>query len=511
MKKIRTNIYKRKYNSGKTAWMVRWWDTVAHGWCALKGGDTQEEAEVTETRVRDDLLRDIDPGAWLAETPVETISELILAFYQTAHYQSCSEGWRKIMHYHLDGLIKERLGGYRFSELTKEKLYAFYLELKNKQGVCNSSIQKYHLKICFLGDVFVERHPDKINIPRQLKDFKKRFPREAPRREINFLTPEEIEKVLSELRKTTSDLAYPFTKLLVHTGMRRNEARNLKWTDIDYESGFIHIRKSKNGKSRSIPIEPGAKEAIEMMPRKSEYIFIHKDGDRPDKHSLRRPFQRAAKRIGIDKRVDLHTLRHSYGSNKIRAGWGLKKVSMLLGHSDISLTARVYTHLLDGDLKVQDDFRFDNRAEKQNSGKNGDISVSIPPNGNVGKIASEMDTATIMAMIQMLQQQLSTIQNHNEALVSPVINSPTSNKSAELRKTPNASTIAMQVAPICYASATRAKKKRHRSASESTFNPEKHFKNIEFQKSGRRDSNPRPLAPHASALARLRYAPYYFK
>ncbi|MBI3535056.1 MAG: site-specific integrase, partial [Deltaproteobacteria bacterium] len=309
---------------------------------ALKGGNTQEEAEATETKLRDDLLRGINPAAWLTETADETVSELIELFYQTPHFQSCSESWRQIMHCHLNGHIKSMLGNLRFSELTRDKLYNFYLELKKKYNLSHNSIQKYHLKLCFLGDIYVERHPDKINIPRQLKDFLKRFPRQEPRREINFLTPDEIDKVLAELRKTTSDIAYHFTKLLVHTGMRRNEARDLKWTDIDYEGGFIHIRKSKNGKSRSIPIELGAIEALDEMPRRHEFIFVNKNGLRPNKYSLREPFQRAAKRVGIEKRVDLHSLRHSYGSNKIRAGWGLKKVSMLLGHSDISLTARVY-------------------------------------------------------------------------------------------------------------------------------------------------------------------------
>jgi integrase len=451
MKKVRTHVHKRKYDSGKTVWMVRWWDHSAHKWRGLKGGATRDEAEATETRLRDDLLRGINPAAWIHETPAESVSELIDIFYQSPHYQSVGESWRQIMRYHFEGLIKSKLGGLQFSEVTRDKLYAFYLEIKNKHNLSNSSIQKYHLKLCFLGDIYLERHPDKINVPRQLKDFKKRFPREAPRREINFLTPEEIEKVLNELKNTTSDLAYPFTKLLVHTGMRRNEARNLKWTDVDYESGFIHIRKSKNGKSRSVPIEPGAQEAIEMMHKKSEYIFVHENGARPDQHSLRRPFQRAAKRIGIDKRVDLHSLRHSYGSNKIRAGWGLKKVSLLLGHSDISLTARVYTHLLDGDLKVQDDFRFDNSREKKNSVRN---------SGDVGNFVNGMDTATIMAMIQMLQQQLSQAQSGNIAEVSTNKITFSQNKSEEFRKSPLASTIASEMTPICNAGVTGQKKGR---------------------------------------------------
>ncbi len=376
-------------------------------------------------------LRGLNPAAWLTETPAETVAELIELFYQSPHFQSCGQSWQQIMRYHLDGHVKDRLGNLRFPELTRDKIYTFYLELKNKHGLSHSSIQKYHLKLCFLGDIFVERHPDKLNTPRQIKDFLKRFPRQEPRREINFLTYEEIEKVLTELRKTTSDLAYPFTKLLVYTGMRRDEARNLKWTDIDVESGFIHIRKSKNGKSRSIPIEPGAMEAINEMPRRSEFIFVHEDGLRPDKYSLRRPFQ-------------------------IRAGWGLKKVSLLLGHSDISLTARVYTHLLDGDLKVQDDFRFDKSPRKQNS--------EVQP-------AEKMDAVTIMAMIQMLQQQLAQTQNR-ETVTTPF---DSTNNSENLRTTAIASTIALEKTPLCDAGATGQKKRPHVNVTLSSAKSENTF------------------------------------
>ncbi len=39
----------------------------------------------------------------------------------------------------------------------------------------------------------------------------------------------------------------------------------------------------------------------------------------------------------------------------------------MLGHSDIQITAEIYTHLLDGDLKVRDEFRFDNKVDVENS------------------------------------------------------------------------------------------------------------------------------------------------
>jgi hypothetical protein len=133
--------------------------------------------------------------------------------------------------------------------------------------------------------------------------------------------------------------------------------------------GFgIHIRKSKNKRARKVPLEAEAIGAISELNRRHSYVFSNKDGSRPHEDIFIKPLRTAAKRASIKKRIDLHTMRHSYGSNKIRMGWGLKKVSMLLGHTDISITSDIYTHLLDGDLRVSDDFRFDKERATENSG-----------------------------------------------------------------------------------------------------------------------------------------------
>ena len=68
---------------------------------------------------------------------------------------------------------------------------------------------------------------------------------------------------------------------------------------------------------------------------------------------------------------------------------------MLLGHADISITSRIYTHLLDGDLKVQDDFRFGFDKNKnsvdrtlhfpQNGGSDGTRTTTFAVTGNFAK------------------------------------------------------------------------------------------------------------------------------
>ncbi|MEK6704564.1 MAG: hypothetical protein AABZ06_02140 [Bdellovibrionota bacterium] len=73
---------------------------------------------MAEARLSGELLRGVYPAAWLTESASETVAELM-----------------------------EALGQLRFSELTRERLYSFYLDLKNKHGLCNSSILKYHRKV----------------------------------------------------------------------------------------------------------------------------------------------------------------------------------------------------------------------------------------------------------------------------------------------------------------------------------------------------------------------------
>jgi integrase len=244
------------------------------------------------------------------------------------------------------------LGDCRFIELNSDKILKLYISIRDS-GKSRATVHKAHTLFCLLADLFCELRPDAENAPRKV-NFGKFFPKRAPKREINFLTPEELEKIYKVAVRSPQRLLLPLIRFLANTGMRRSEALNLKWTDIDRENGFFHVRMSKTGRARIIPIEPEAAEAIRYLEGRGEYVFTYPNGSRPDVASFRRPLVRAAKKAGIQKRIDLHTLRHSYGSNKIRAGWGLKKVSMLLGHSDISMTANIYTHLLDGDLRLPD-------------------------------------------------------------------------------------------------------------------------------------------------------------
>ena len=224
-----------------------------------------------------------------------------------------------------------------------------------------------------MGDAFYDANLDVENPFRKLNhgrfdNFGKRFPIGEPTRDINAMTPDEIKKLCDAAIRSPNKLLLPLIQFLAATGLRRGKAYELKWKDIDRRAGLIHVRKSKSGRIRKVPLDHKSLEALSLINRRGEYIFVRSNGQRPHPDSFLKPLQRAAKRAGIQKRVDLHTLRHSFGSNKIAVEkWGLKTLSMVMGHADISTTANIYMHLHDGDYKIRDEFRFDNVGKKENS------------------------------------------------------------------------------------------------------------------------------------------------
>ena len=357
-RRILTNIYKRKHRSGKVAWMVRWKDPQTARWVARTAGKTEDEAALIEARIRENLAVGREPfPEEAATTEPLSLAQVAECFYQSPKFLAGKPLWQAERRRLLTKDILPYFGRQKFAALTRDHVLKFYLELKGRK-LSHASIQKYHVLLCTLGDVFSEKAGVENSV-RKIRDYKKLFPDQASSRDINFLTIEELEQLFAAARVSKCKLLYPFTKFLANTGLRRGEALALKWTDIDEGSGFVHIRQSKSGRARIVPFEQSARDALEDLDRSHGHVFTKPNGERYNDRYLLKPLKRAGIDAGITKRIDLHTLRHSYGSNKLRQGWGMKKVSMILGHADIKITAKVYSHLLDGDLKIRDEFAFD--------------------------------------------------------------------------------------------------------------------------------------------------------
>jgi integrase len=164
------------------------------------------------------------------------------------------------------------------------------------------------------------------------------------------LNPEQLKKLLEEIGKSTDIEAAAIMKLALFTGMRRGEMFKLKWSDIDFQRGFIAIKNPKGGVSQKIPLNEQARQVLENHPKTSEYVFVRPDGE-PFTDIRRRvnPIKEAAGITG-DFRA-LHGLRHTYASMLASSGKvDLYTLQKLLTHKSPIMTQR-YAHLRDDALR----------------------------------------------------------------------------------------------------------------------------------------------------------------
>jgi integrase len=141
------------------------------------------------------------------------------------------------------------------------------------------------------------------------------------------------------------------------TGLRRGELINLRWEDVDLERQSIMIRshgefRTKGGRKRMVPMH---QEVLAVLARRlssqcGEYVF-HAAGRRLNPSVVSIRFKRYLRRAGLDERLHLHSLRHTFASWLVQNEASLYQVQKLLGHSSIRVTER-YSHLVPENLRT---------------------------------------------------------------------------------------------------------------------------------------------------------------
>lgn len=129
-----------------------------------------------------------------------------------------------------------------------------------------------------------------------------------------------------------------------YVGLRPAEMFALRWPDIDFRRGRIHVSKSlgstgdetapKNGKGRSVVLPPPAAEALRSMPRlaNSDYVFVTPKGTRFSK-STHHYYWRPAKVVAGLPEMDFYELRHFCATHLLELGLSHSDVAVQLGHT----------------------------------------------------------------------------------------------------------------------------------------------------------------------------------
>jgi len=160
------------------------------------------------------------------------------------------------------------------------------------------------------------------------------------KRPPRFLSKEEIQRLLEASQNYRKRDVILF---LLYTGCRKGEMEKLRWEDINFEQGYIEIKKTKTKEFRRIPLHPELKKLLLERERKGDYVF-------GTQNNLLRDTKKVYKQAKI-KNASIHTLRHTFASHLALQGVDLKTIAELLGHSSVR-TTEIYAHLSPDHLKT---------------------------------------------------------------------------------------------------------------------------------------------------------------
>ena len=131
-------------------------------------------------------------------------------------------------------------------------------------------------------------------------------------------------------------------------GLRVSEVAALKVRDIDNQRMVMRIEHGKGGKERYVMLSEallGILRSYWRLARPPLFLFPGRTSDTPiDPTVLHAACRSATAAAGLDKRVSVHVLRHSFATHLLESGVDIRIIQVLLGHENLSTTAR-YTRV----------------------------------------------------------------------------------------------------------------------------------------------------------------------
>ena len=135
-------------------------------------------------------------------------------------------------------------------------------------------------------------------------------------------------------------------------GLRASEVCSLQWSDVEFESGSIHLRRAKGGATSTHPVLGDELRALRALKReaKSPFIFVSERGAPFTTAGFANLIERAGVEAKLPFKVHPHMLRHACGYTLANKGIDTRTLQAYLGHRSIQSTVR-YTELAPGRFK----------------------------------------------------------------------------------------------------------------------------------------------------------------
>ena len=186
----------------------------------------------------------------------------------------------------------------------------------------------------------------------------------ASTHEMRILSPQEEQK-LTEALLLDSDRTKDGVLLALYTGIRLGELCALTWQDISLDGKVIHIRRTvqrlpapagsesrthlmitppKSQRSnRVIPLPDFLVDIIAPMAAPPETYFLSGTAECVEPRTMQNRFKAYLRAAGVAE-VNFHALRHTFATRCVEAGFDVKSLSEILGHSSVKITLDRYVH-----------------------------------------------------------------------------------------------------------------------------------------------------------------------
>jgi len=341
-----TGKLKRKSFYGKTRKEVA--DKIAQALQELKSGTFVEPTQTTF-------------GDWL--------DKWLTSYKKSQLKPSTYESYEMLINVH----IKPALGKVPLAKLQAHMLQSFYNE-KLEKGRADGKGGLSTRMVRYLHAIIRQALQQAVKeglLARNVADATS--PPTVKNKQMRPLTEDEL---LGFFEAAKEDRLFPAYVLAATTGLRRGELLGLCWDCVDLEHGIITVKrqllalkdgltleettKSKSGRRSIVLTDDAIRELKAWKKRQAQeklllgeayqdngLVFCKEDGTPLDPREFTKRFQRLLEKAGLPK-VRLHDLRHTHASLLLARGVHPKVVQERLGHSSITITLDLYSHLAPG-------------------------------------------------------------------------------------------------------------------------------------------------------------------
>ncbi|OWT75852.1 integrase [Achromobacter sp. HZ28] len=229
-------------------------------------------------------------------------------------------------------LLKSPLASYSLANLTGDVMRQW--RDNRLRDVLGSTVNR---ELNLIGHVIETArkewgYPVVLNAVQQI-----RRPKNPPHRDRRFREGEEA-ALLSAADRTRGGYLRNMIELALETAMRRGELLALQWDDVHLEKRMLHVRMSKTGRGRGIPLSLKAVAVLQRIPRHAGRVF-----EGVTYEAVKQSFPRACEWAGL-KDFRFHDCRHEATSRFIEKGLSLAEAASITGHANVSML-QVYVHL----------------------------------------------------------------------------------------------------------------------------------------------------------------------